>query len=697
MSANQRGPENADAAVSCLFAIDPSTVKIGKEIGKGAFSVVYSGEFNKKRVAVKCQPKDEHGAIPPFVLKEVQILQRLHHPNVLEFIGAADNRKTRQILILSEHSHHGDLDQLLRNIRKGVAPHLGWTKMVQIALDVARGIAFLHAQRFIHRDIKSSNILLDEQFCAKLCDFGFATETSAWDETSDGATDANTSSKRRKSYCGTDAFMAPEMFLDEDYNENVDVFSFGVVLMELICCRVANKDGFVMRLPQHKFCVVMSEFYDAMPSTCPPAFARIAEQCVAFEPTERPTSADVVRSLEDVLALGNLDCAGAVELRAFTPTVESSCVDSEPQIDDDEDDDEDEDDDDGDDDESDAGANLDEEDADDSSSAPVLPPPYHTGVLLKRNRRGNRGWSEKLFILDCDHLHYVDAPTKSTSTTQAKQQHKQQQQHGGHRQATATPKNERRMSLSAQPTMSSLSLRECRIWKVSDARKCTRPRPRRVEMRCSHLLCVCSSSQTMEMPELCFNILNGSWKICRELRATSREDLEKWMQLIEQAIDYANDQAHQKASTATTIKVPLSVVKPTHTRRPSVNNLSTGSGSHRSTGSRGSRERSHGKAQSGSKLCDSVEETRQPETTKSDEPTCEDRDEDEVFEWLRALGLERFTGTFKAKGFTSVDFIREVRVIELCRNERPLLTMICCDVPCTSDWNRDGRPELPRH
>ncbi|KAJ0399063.1 hypothetical protein P43SY_008683 [Pythium insidiosum] len=359
MSANQRGPENADAAALCLFAIDPSAIKIGKEIGKGAFSVVYSGEFNKKRVAVKCQPKDEHGGIPPFVLKEVQILQRLHHPNVLEFIGAADNRKTRQILILSEHSHHGDLDQLLRNIRKGATPHLGWTKLVQVALDVARGIAFLHEQRFIHRDIKSSNILLDEQFCAKLCDFGFATETTAWDETGD-ANELGITSKRRKSYCGTDAFMAPEMFLDEDYNENVDVFSFGVVLMEMICCRVANKDGFVMRLPQHKFRVVLSEFQDAMPASCPAAFARIAEQCVAFEPTERPTSADIVRNLEGVLALGDLDSAGPVVLRSFTPTVES-CVDNEPQIDEDDDDDDEEEDDDDEDDGSDAGAGLDED------------------------------------------------------------------------------------------------------------------------------------------------------------------------------------------------------------------------------------------------------------------------------------------------------------------------------------------------
>lgn len=165
MSANQRGDDGRSASGECLFALEPQMIKIGKEIGKGAFSVVYSGEFNKKHVAVKCQPKDAEGNIPPYVLKEVQILQKLQHPQLLEFIGACDNRKAKQVWILSEHSNNGDISILLKSIRKGGMEHLGWLKMLQIALDAATGVAFLHAQQVIHRDIKSSNILVRCRAC----------------------------------------------------------------------------------------------------------------------------------------------------------------------------------------------------------------------------------------------------------------------------------------------------------------------------------------------------------------------------------------------------------------------------------------------------------------------------------------------------------------------------------------------------
>lgn len=604
MSGNQRGPENGDTALAGLFAIDPAAIKIGKEIGKGAFSVVYAGEYNKKHVAVKCQPKDEHGQIPQFVLKEVQILQKLRHPNILEFIGAADNRKTRQILILSEHSNNGDLDQLRKNMRQGKTTHVGWLKVIQIATDIAQGLAFLHGAGMVHRDIKSSNILLDENLRAKLCDFGFATETKWWYEQQgecDEPEKAGTA-PRRKSYCGTDAYMAPEMFLDEDYNENVDVFSFGVVLMELLCCRQANKDGFLMRLPQHKFQILDDEFHEALPVSCPVRIAELAKKCVSFEPRERPTIAEVVTQLQQILSLKDLvESSGPVELRPFTP-MQQAVVECEPQLEDD----------DGDDDEEEA--DEDEDYRDDDSAAdtmemdeeeevqemtPVLPPPFHTGSLLKRNRRGNRGWAEKVFILDRDQLHYTDAPPKN-------QQQPQNKTTLGRRPSQPTP-----------VTTSSLCLKDCRIWK------------------------------TMEMPELCFNILNGNWKIVRELRALTHDDLDKWMELLNQAIDFATEQHQPPQKAATRAKHKEKI----HNNSGRSNSTS---GSYERRCSRGSR----GKTKH-------VEERRPESAGKKAayemEDTYEDQD-DEVYQWLKQLGLERHTATFKAKGFSTVDFVRETGI-----------------------------------
>lgn len=650
-----------------LFSIPPYAVKIGKEIGKGAFSVVYAGEFRRKHVAVKCQPKDAEGNIPPFVLREVQVLSMLQHPRLLSFVGAADNVKAKQVWILSEFSNNGDVDLLLRAIRKGTQAHLGWKTMTQIALDAAEGIAFLQSRRIIHRDIKSSNILLDKENRAKLCDFGFATEIDTYTTKSDGNTDE--SKARRKSYCGTDAYMAPEMFLDEDYDESVDIFSYGVVLMEILCCRQANADGFLMRLPQYKFRVSTSEFQDALPASCPPALARLAEQCVAFEPHDRPRITDIVSALQGVLSDKQCDLDAPVELCPFTP------IEKEPQIeeddeyygendDDDEEGEDDEDEDENEDDEdeeeedekepngtvdmdSDAdergvdsqsvddpfldNASFDGEDGDKLQPLqriPATPAPRHTGVVLKRNRRGNRAWSEKWFILDHDHLHYTDMPQPQASV-------------GGRRRSNYVP------------PISSLSLRECRIWK------------------------------TMEMPELRFNVIDSNWKIKRELQALNKADLEMWMELINQGIDYANELYASERDTHTS---------DTSSQR---NSSSNGSSHRSSSNSRSSRERRYLEQQrqeqqqqraaltsSGKKEAvvrkarrsnsdvsnsgGSVKAARQALKAKSlslpeeeYRETPEDLD-DEVYVWLKALGFHKYIATFRAKGFSSIDFIREV-------------------------------------
>lgn len=635
-----------------LFAIPPYAVKIGKEIGKGAFSVVFAGEFRRKHVAVKCQPKDAEGRIPPFVLREVQMLNALRHPRLLQFVGAADNVKAKQVWILSEFSSNGDVDLLLRGVRRGAQPHPGWRTMARIALDAAEGIAFLQSRRIIHRDIKSSNILLDKDCRAKLCDFGFATEIDSYATTAPANGNSNggadDSKARRKSYCGTDAYMAPEMFLDEDYDESVDIFSYGIVLMEILCCRQANADGFIMRLPQYKFRVSVDEFRDALPAMCPPALARLAEQCVDFEPHDRPRISDIVSALQAVLSDKSCDLDAAVELRPFTP------IEREPQIEEDDeyygenDDDEEEesDEEEEDDDEEEEVEELDGLDTAESTLVddpfledasfegedgdkllplqriPATPAPHHSGVILKRNRRGNRKWSEKWFVLDHDHLHYTDMPLPQVV--------------GGRRRSNYVP------------PISSLSLRECRIWK------------------------------TMEMPELRFNVIDSNWKIKRELQAQNKADLEMWMELINQGIDYANELYTTERDTLTS---------DTSSQRNSSNR---GSSNSRPNSSRSSREKRFldqqrqeqqqlvTQAKSDSKKKEAV--VRKPRrsnsvasnsssTAKSKVPvvvveeyheTPEDL-EDEVYVWLKEIGFQKYVTAFRTKGFSSIDFIREVR------------------------------------
>jgi serine/threonine protein kinase len=151
--------EPEEVAESDLFSIDPKAIKLAGQIGKGAFSVVHAGEYNEKIVAVKRQQK-VGGKIPKYVLKEVSILNQLKHSNLLHYIGSCDHKSDGETWILTEYLGGGDVDQLLKLIRSRSLLHLGWERFLQIALDTAIGISFLHEQGIIHRDIKSSNILV---------------------------------------------------------------------------------------------------------------------------------------------------------------------------------------------------------------------------------------------------------------------------------------------------------------------------------------------------------------------------------------------------------------------------------------------------------------------------------------------------------------------------------------------------------
>ncbi|CEG42408.1 tkl lisk lisk-dd1 protein kinase [Plasmopara halstedii] len=603
------------------FEVEPLAVKIGREIGKGAFSVVYTGDYRGQHVAVKCQPKTAEGKIPVFVLREVQVLRILRHPRLLQFVGAADNVRTKQVWILSEYLNNGDVDLLLKSIRDGKTKHIGWYRMVRIALDAALGIEFLQNKHFVHRDIKSSNILLDDQHRAKLCDFGFAVEMKSADATMDDTTESAASKQRRKSYCGTDAYMAPEMFLDEDYDHSVDIFSFGVVLMEMLCCRVANSDGFLMRLPQYKFRILIPEFRDALPASCPSALATLAEQCVAFEPTERPNITIIVHTLERILKHITSAQVDTVELVTFTRE------EREPQIEEDDD----------------AyydgekfdhvalqtsarhntmGMDSDEERSqiyddsfldEDSINSDVLgqpasPAPYYEGVILKRSRRGKRSWVEKWFIVDHGQLHYTEVPTDWRL----------------HRRHHA----EWRCSL---PLISSLSLCGCRIWK------------------------------TTEMPELRFNVIDSNWKIKRELQALSKRDTDLWMELINQGIDYANElyaREHDLPNNSAT-GTSASSSNTSYTSRKKAQDRSQQQcfGLYNPQERRSELKKDNKVLRRMNRRTSAAEPDEQPVLSETEEDRA-----DEIYQWLKQIGFQRYTPLLKAKGFSSLDFIRETGI-----------------------------------
>ncbi|KAL0482922.1 hypothetical protein AKO1_014125 [Acrasis kona] len=209
-----------------------------QRISEGTFGIVFKGKYRGGNVAIKKLKLDgdyefEH---------EVEILSRLRHPNIVLFMGVCFQEDYK--LIVTEYLHNKSVDQFLyRKDDGGSTPttpsvkersgsmirHKGlqFSKKIEILIDVIKGMLYLHSHEpnaIIHRDLKTSNILLDEHFTAKVCDFG----QSRFAEIGAAATASMTSN------IGTTQYMAPEIILDLPYNEKCDVYSFGIVMYEIL-------------------------------------------------------------------------------------------------------------------------------------------------------------------------------------------------------------------------------------------------------------------------------------------------------------------------------------------------------------------------------------------------------------------------------------------------------------------------------
>lgn len=192
-------------------------------IGEGGFGCVYKGVLpDGRRVAVK-QLKAGSGQGEREFRAEVEIISRVHHRHLVSLVGycIADYHR----LLVYEFVPNGTLEHHLHG--KGL-PVMEWSKRLKIAIGSARGLAYLHEDchpRIIHRDIKSANILLDNCFEAQVADFGLAKLSN----------DTNTHVSTR--VMGTFGYMAPEYASSGKLTDRSDVFSFGVVLLELITGR----------------------------------------------------------------------------------------------------------------------------------------------------------------------------------------------------------------------------------------------------------------------------------------------------------------------------------------------------------------------------------------------------------------------------------------------------------------------------
>ncbi|KAI7751385.1 hypothetical protein M8C21_002980 [Ambrosia artemisiifolia] len=265
-------------------------------LGSGGFGCVYKGRLDDNlTVAVKKLDTQSRDALKEFQT-EIDILSKVQHPNIITLLGYCVDNETK--LLVYELMQNGSLDTQLHGPSCG--SNLTWYCRMKIALDTARGLEYLHEHckpPVIHRDLKSSNILLDSSYNAKLADFGLAVM--------DGA-------NKNVKLSGTLGYVAPEYLLDGKLTDKSDVYAFGVVLLELLLRRrPVEKQKQTPPECQSLVTWAMPQLTDRakLPSIIDPVIrdtmdpkhlfqvAAVAVLCLQPEPSYRPLITDVLHSL----------------------------------------------------------------------------------------------------------------------------------------------------------------------------------------------------------------------------------------------------------------------------------------------------------------------------------------------------------------------------------------------------------------
>lgn len=258
-------------------------LSIIRPIGSGNFGDIYLGVYRRTEVAIKKLRMDARGTQAKLLadlMQECLIFSKLRHPNLTLFIGICTHPATPAIV--TEYMRGGSLWDIIhpRHSNSGVVS-IAWEKRIKIMKDVAKGVAFLHGctPPIIHRDLKSHNVLLDEHWNCKLCDFGLARLKSL-----------NSDMSR----VGTPQWMAPEVLREEKYTEKADVYSFGVLVWELVTLRAPFQDVSPLRVI---FLVAHRNERLPIPDSCPAPIKELITMC--WKPSEqRPTFVEIVEYLD---------------------------------------------------------------------------------------------------------------------------------------------------------------------------------------------------------------------------------------------------------------------------------------------------------------------------------------------------------------------------------------------------------------
>ncbi|XP_073052850.1 serine/threonine-protein kinase STY46-like isoform X3 [Primulina eburnea] len=261
---------------SDVWEINTKLLDFEYKIASGSNGDLYKGSFRSQDVAIKVfKTEFINGNMQREFSQEVYILRKVRHKNVIQFIGACT--RPPLLCVVTEFMPGGSVYDFLHK-QKGV---FKLPALLKVAIDVSKGMSYLHHNNIIHRDLKAANLLMDENDVVKIADFGVARV-----QLQSGVMTAET---------GTYRWMAPEVIEHKPYNHKADVFSFGIVLWELL----TGKLPYANLTPlQAAVGVVQKGLRPTIPRHTHPLIVELLEKCWQQEPSLRPEFSELIGILQ---------------------------------------------------------------------------------------------------------------------------------------------------------------------------------------------------------------------------------------------------------------------------------------------------------------------------------------------------------------------------------------------------------------
>ncbi|XP_024990418.1 serine/threonine-protein kinase STY46-like isoform X1 [Cynara cardunculus var. scolymus] len=261
-----------------VWEIDPQFLTLDHKVASGSYGDLYKGTYRSQEVAIKVLKAERIDTdMQKEFAQEVYIMRKIRHKNVVQFIGACT--KPSSLCIVTEFMSGGSVYDYLHK-QKGT---FKLPILLKVAIDISRGMDYLHQNNIIHRDLKAANLLMDENDVVKVADFGVARVKAQT-----GVMTAET---------GTYRWMAPEVIEHKPYDHKADVFSFGVVLWELLTGKLPYE---YLTPVQAAIGVVQKNLRPTIPKNTQPKLTELLGRCWQKDPSLRPDFTEIIDILKKI-------------------------------------------------------------------------------------------------------------------------------------------------------------------------------------------------------------------------------------------------------------------------------------------------------------------------------------------------------------------------------------------------------------